>query len=398
MRLSQAPRRETGQSSSFVQAKCGCGGRCGCSGGQTAAPSATAKGSALPRGVRQQVEPLFKTDFGKVRVHDDSQSHQSAAALGARAYTRGQDIHFASGEYRPQESSGLRLLAHELSHTIQQRESAPTHQPALQTFRVAAASSGLEQEADRAADRVVAGQPAQVSGRVGSEDLVQRQDGGGSGTDGGGGGNQQAAPREVPPVDPTPDQAKIIEDARRVAAIRTQQARFRTSGIAPDERTAERYRREARRLARIMFEWPNPNMEQVTEIVLGMAGSLTNAQVKVAAPGDPECGNRAGYVRGFRIPIVLCDGFFNSSPEQQIRTMIHEVAHLQGIGEASVGEGYCQFFDCQSSCPGGFDSADSWAHYVHCLSEQTPDQPPSLIGNPIAPQPPGSTPAPGGDE
>ncbi len=394
MRLNQTPQREPKQATSFVQAKCGCGGRCGCSGGQIAAPSATAKGSTLPSGVRQQVEPLFKTDFGKVRIHDDTQSHQSATALGARAYTSGQDIHFASGEYRPQETRGLRLLAHELSHTIQQGEGTPAHQPALQTYRVAESSSGLEQEADRAADRVVAGQPAQVTGRVGSEGLVQRQDGGG----GGGGGNQQAAPREVPPVDPTPDQAKVIEDARRAAAIRTQQARFRTSGIAPDERTAERYRREARRLARIMFEWPNPNMEQVTEIVLGMAGSLTNAQVKVAAPGDPECGNRAGYVRGFRIPIVLCDGFFNSSPEQQIRTMIHEAAHLQGIGEASVGEGYCQFFDCQSSCPGGFDSADSWAHYVHCLTEQTPDQPPTLIGNPNGPQPPGGAPAPGGDE
>lgn len=398
MRLTQAREQNSAKPhASFVQAKCGCGGRCGCNGSKAATASSATRGSTLPKDVRRRVEPLFKSDFAGVRVHDDRQSHQAAAAMGARAYTSGQDIHFAAGEYRPQDQGGLHLLAHELSHTIQQGEAGAAAQSAPQAFRVGAASSGLEREADRAADQVVAGQPAQVTGRVSGAETVQRQDGDGSG--GNGSGNAQpAAPRVVPPVDPTPEQATIIEDARRAAAIRTQQARFRTSGIAPDERTAERYRREARRLARIMFDWPNPNMEQVTEIVLGMAGSLTNAQIKVAAPGDPECGNRAGYVRGFRIPIVLCDAFFDSSPEQRIRTMIHESAHLQGIGEASVGEGYCQFFDCQSSCPGGFDSADSWAHYVHCLTEQVPDQPPEVIGDPNGPQAPGATPAPGGAE
>ena len=126
---------------------------------------------------------------------------------------------------------------------------------------------------------------------------------------------------------------------------------------------------------RIMFDWPRPNMEQVERIVSGMVGRLLNAPVMVAAPGDPECGSRAGYVRGFRPPIVLCPRFFSSSPEQQIRTMIHESAHLMRIGNAGPGEGYCVMFTCESSCPGGFDSADSWAQYVHCLSNQTPDQP-----------------------
>ena len=137
----------------------------------------------------------------------------------------------------------------------------------------------------------------------------------------------------------------------------------------------------ARSLARVMFEWNNPNMNQIEEIVSNMVSRLTNQQVMVAGRGDPECGSRAAYVRGFRPPIILCPAFFNDTPEQQIRTMIHEAAHLARIASAGLGESYCVIFDCETSC-GGFDSADSWAQFVHCLSGRTPDQPTVIQGQP----------------
>jgi hypothetical protein len=122
-------------------------------------------------------------------------------------------------------------------------------------------------------------------------------------------------------------------------------------------------------------------MEQVADIVRSMVTFLTsNVTVVVAASNDPDCGSRAAYVRGLRPPIVLCRQFFRDSPEQQIRTMIHESAHLARIGSADVAEGYCTFFTCDTPCPGGFDSADSWAQYVHCLSGQAPDVPPPITG------------------
>jgi hypothetical protein len=100
---------------------------------------------------------------------------------------------------------------------------------------------------------------------------------------------------------------------------------------------------------------------------------------KVAGAGDPECGSRAGYVRGHQPPIVLCPEFFKdpAAAEGRIRTMIHEMAHVKGIGKADVGEQYFPVFDCTSK--GAFESADSWANYVHCLSDQTPDKPDEIV-------------------
>ena len=74
--------------------------------------------------------------------------------------------------------------------------------------------------------------------------------------------------------------------------------------------------------------------------------------------------------------------------------MIHESAHLARIGSAALGEGYCVTFDCAAGCPGGFDSADSWAHFVHCLSDQTPDRPDIIEGMGATAGPSGSRPTP----
>ena len=89
------------------------------------APSATnavlrAPGRALDAATRVDMETRFGRDFGAVRVHADGPADQAARALGARAFTVGRDIAFAAGEYRPETRDGRRLLAHELTHTLQQ--------------------------------------------------------------------------------------------------------------------------------------------------------------------------------------------------------------------------------------------------------------------------------------
>jgi len=64
------------------------------------------------------METRFQTDFSAVRVHTSPSS--ATTLLGAVAYTRGNDIHFAQGQYQPHTQSGLNLVAHELAHVIQQ--------------------------------------------------------------------------------------------------------------------------------------------------------------------------------------------------------------------------------------------------------------------------------------
>ncbi|MCP4693984.1 MAG: DUF4157 domain-containing protein [Desulfobacterales bacterium] len=102
-------------------------------GGRT--PQANARGSGgpihalkgggrpLPRSERAFFEPRLGHDFSRVRVHTDPGAAESAGRLNARAFTAGRSIAFGDGQYAPGTPAGRRLLAHELTHVIQQRKS-----------------------------------------------------------------------------------------------------------------------------------------------------------------------------------------------------------------------------------------------------------------------------------
>jgi pyrrolidone-carboxylate peptidase len=77
-------------------------------------------GRPLEAGLRQEMGNRFGHDFSQVRVHTGGEAEQSAREVNARAYTVGQNIVFGAGEFRPQSREGSRLLAHELTHVVQQ--------------------------------------------------------------------------------------------------------------------------------------------------------------------------------------------------------------------------------------------------------------------------------------
>jgi hypothetical protein len=81
-----------------------------------ATPGATGGGQPLPAAFRARMEPAFGADFSSVRVLEDP----AAAAMGALAFTRGTDIHVAPGHHDPASQQGQELLAHELTHVVQQ--------------------------------------------------------------------------------------------------------------------------------------------------------------------------------------------------------------------------------------------------------------------------------------
>ena len=82
-------------------------------------------GQPLSPAVRARLEPRFGHDFSRVRVHTDAGAAESAQAIDALAYTVGGDIVFRAGQYRPDSGAGMRILAHELTHVVQQG-AAPT--------------------------------------------------------------------------------------------------------------------------------------------------------------------------------------------------------------------------------------------------------------------------------
>lgn len=82
---------------------------------------------ALPDDLRAPMEQSFGTDFGDVRVHSDAAASDACRALDARAYTVGNAIHIRPEEYRPHEPAGRELIAHELTHVVQQRGASPAN-------------------------------------------------------------------------------------------------------------------------------------------------------------------------------------------------------------------------------------------------------------------------------
>ena len=78
------------------------------------------KGKALPEKTRTEMENSFGVDFSDVNIHTDSEAVAMNKELGAQAFATGKDIYFNSGKYRPETSSGKHLLAHELTHVVQQ--------------------------------------------------------------------------------------------------------------------------------------------------------------------------------------------------------------------------------------------------------------------------------------
>jgi hypothetical protein len=84
------------------------------------------RGNGQPLGdnIRTPMEKAFGADFSGVRVHADAQSDQLNQSIQARAFTTGQDVFFRQGAYNPGSSDGQELLAHELTHVVQQNGSA----------------------------------------------------------------------------------------------------------------------------------------------------------------------------------------------------------------------------------------------------------------------------------
>lgn len=141
-----------------LQRVCACGGGCSqCQGeqasqqherlqmksvgssdmGQAEAPSIVhdvlrSPGQPLDPATRGFMETRIGHDFSGVRVHADGTAEQSAREVNARAYTVGQDIVFGAGQFVPGTQEGQRLLAHELTHVVQQSDSRSAIQPMVQ--------------------------------------------------------------------------------------------------------------------------------------------------------------------------------------------------------------------------------------------------------------------------
>jgi hypothetical protein len=112
-------------------------------------------GSPLQAEVRADMEGRFGQDFGDVRVHTDGAAHESAKSVNAQAYTVGSNIVFQRDKYDPASDSGKHMLAHELTHVVQQRSGPVDGTDAGGGVKVSDPSDRFERDAVANADRVM---------------------------------------------------------------------------------------------------------------------------------------------------------------------------------------------------------------------------------------------------
>jgi Domain of unknown function (DUF4157) len=113
-------------------------------------------GAPLPVDTRADMEARFGgQDFGDVRVHTDGSAHESARSVSAQAYTVGSNIVFQRDTYDPSSDTGKHMLAHELTHVVQQRSGPVDGTEAGGGVKVSDPSDRFEREAVANADRLM---------------------------------------------------------------------------------------------------------------------------------------------------------------------------------------------------------------------------------------------------
>jgi hypothetical protein len=129
--------------------------------------SSKGSGMAMPGETRQFMESRFQADFSGVRIHTGSHAESMSREIHAQAFTHGNDIYFNSGKYSPGSESGSTLLAHELTHTIQQGASKPvTPSTSNGSTGTSVSAKSLSVSRKKIIHRSTAGTPPQMTNAV----------------------------------------------------------------------------------------------------------------------------------------------------------------------------------------------------------------------------------------
>jgi hypothetical protein len=161
-------------------------------------------GAALAEADCARMERHLGADLSGVRIHTGGDSARAASDLGARAFTVDQDIHFNAGQYRPGSVEGDRLLAHELTHTVQGHKAGVQRKATDQSEReddleVSDPADAAEREADDVADRVASAPDRAAAPSIDAHDTVGKLHRSPEGEGEGAEGKQQAGNDPVPP-------------------------------------------------------------------------------------------------------------------------------------------------------------------------------------------------------
>ncbi|HEX2030249.1 MAG TPA: DUF4157 domain-containing protein, partial [Actinomycetota bacterium] len=265
-------------------------------------------GRPLDPGTRTQMEARLGHDFGAVRVHTDSRAGRSADAVQALAYTVGSHVAFAPGRYAPGSPQGRRLLAHELTHVVQQRSEMAS----------ASAESALEVRA-RAAEAAIARPEGQL------EEARQTQPSAGT----------LRLQRQAAPAAPPPPAGWTACAADEITSLNRELAEAVTwvSEAITDLQAPERPARTTGALGRYLSTEPahvtNTILPRLRAILADLQLGTTNFRCQT----EQQC--RAAFPSGANAysgnPVTLCPGYFRKGHLGRVTTLVHESGHNAGL-------------------------------------------------------------------
>lgn len=301
-------------------------------------------GQALDASTRDFFEPRFGHDFSRVRVHADAKAAEAAQAVNALAYTVGRDIVFGQGQYMSGDSRGRSLIAHELTHVIQQ-----TTGPAFTSLQRQPSPSATPPPCPLYSDF-----PDDRSARMDMMCVSNTS--------------------TNPTCTLTDKHLALLKTAQSEARQRVQRAHFRmfvVGGPEFAERTGKKIFTDGPPSRQVIIN----TLEALEKILLGQ---MTFAGGTCA---DPNCENpdvsqgqhAAAYESGPDQPVVFCPRSFlpDFLPELR-RSVLHEAVHLSGIDiDPKVTERYCREFTCDTLCQ-STASADAWTLFIDCIGGPLP--------------------------
>jgi hypothetical protein len=350
-------------------------------------------GHPLDQSTRVLMEDRFGHDFSKVRVHSDSLAAHSASAVSAQAYTVGSQIVFGAGRYDHSSTRGQHLLAHELTHVVQQSGTAGVslqrapleeedfHKPMIEEYRRenGLPPGGVDEFGKRVGPSdgeikytlIPAGRSAggpslpfcpTVANLEGDLDFKKEKIRKAYNDANCHTSASQSMPRDC---QFTTAQTKALDEAQKVAKGRAERA-FDFINMGKDGKKL------ANSLARDLFESDPPTLKEVVGRITKLRDFLQTAKIDYAGVtcGDSECQRgKVAYVTGpGALPIYICPTAF-SNPGRLHHTVLHEALHWTGLdADPSTPEGYCSKFDCKTPCLDK-EVADAWAHYIDCLGK-----------------------------
>jgi|SRR5262245_2374524 len=409
----------------LLQRKCACGGQSGLAGeckdcqeeksklqrsargpARGAAPDIVhevlnSSGEPLEKSTRAAMETRFGHDFSNVRVHTDARAAESADAVNAFAYTVRNDIVFASGKYSPATDSGSQLIAHELTHVVQQSRSGPSSagnlvldephsQMELQAEQAASTASQehsvkaaaanhtasvQRQQAPPPAPKAPAKAPAKKTSKAAEKktypvencplpsDFPDEHEAGMN--------MMCVAPASFEKnsqCNLTAKHLELLNKAKEPALKRVEKAEARMHWLGGPE--------YAERVGRRIFKGEPPDkatiQQTLTKLVKILGG--TSLQFRGATCADPLCESveerqhAVAYESGPTEPVAICErSFLPGYLPKLARTVIHEAVHLAGIDiDPNIKERYCDGKGCEDKCD-DTTNAEAWTLFIDCL-------------------------------